>query len=66
MKVFADGAETGVVTSGCLSPTLDVPIAMAIVGIASAAPGTAVEVDFGRERAGGEVVPLPFYKPAKT
>lgn len=66
MKVFAGGAEAGVVTSGCLSPTLDVPIAMAIVGIGSAAPGTAIEVDFGRERAAGEVVPLPFYKASKT
>jgi glycine cleavage system aminomethyltransferase T len=39
---------------------------MAIVAIGSAAPGTAVEVDFGRERVAGEVVPLPFYKPAKA
>ena len=51
---------------GGKSLTLDVPIAMAIVEIGSAAPGTAVEVDFGRERVAGEVVPLPFYKPAKA
>ncbi|MGA0174246.1 MAG: glycine cleavage T C-terminal barrel domain-containing protein, partial [Phycisphaerales bacterium] len=66
MKVLANGGETGVVTSGCLSPTLDVPIAMAIVAISSATTGTAVEIDFGRERVAGEVVPLPFYKAAKS
>ncbi|MGA1394235.1 MAG: glycine cleavage T C-terminal barrel domain-containing protein [Phycisphaerales bacterium] len=49
-----------------MSPTLDVPIAMAIVAIASATTGTAVEIDFGRERVAGEVVPLPFYKASKS
>lgn len=66
MKVFAGEREAGIVTSGCLSPTLEVPIAMAIVAIGSSTPGTSLEVDFGRERVAGEVVPLPFYKPAKT
>ncbi len=66
MRVIANGESAGTVTSGCLSPTLDVPIAMAIVDASAAAVGTAVEIDFGRERSAGEVVPMPFYKPAKS
>ena len=62
MKVFAAGAEAGFVTSGALSPTLERPIAMAYVDAAHAEPGTSVEVDLGRERAGAEVCALPFYK----
>lgn len=62
MPVLAGGRQVGRVTSGCLSPTLDVPIAMAIVEVASAAQGTSLEIDLGRERATAEVVPLPFYK----
>ncbi|MBM4106326.1 MAG: glycine cleavage system aminomethyltransferase GcvT [Phycisphaerae bacterium] len=64
MPVLAAGRPVGRVTSGCLSPTLDVPIAMAIVEVGSAAIGTSLEIDLGRERANAEVVPLPFYKAA--
>ncbi|MEN0021480.1 MAG: glycine cleavage system aminomethyltransferase GcvT, partial [Planctomycetota bacterium] len=56
------GAESGEVTSGCLSPTFDYPIAMAYVDREKAEAGTAVEVDTGRATIGGEIVPLPFYK----
>jgi aminomethyltransferase len=64
MPVFAAGAAVGRVTSGCLSPTLEVPIAMAMVDAAHAAIGGALEIDLGRERAAGQVVPLPFFKRA--
>lgn len=63
MGVLVDGQSSGVVTSGCPSPTLGVPIAMAYVLKAHSAPGTSVEVDTGKgERLSGKVVPLPFYK----
>ncbi len=62
MKVFQGDREVGVVTSGCLSPTLERPIAMAYLPPACAAPGTPLLVDLGREKAPVTVAPLPFYK----
>jgi aminomethyltransferase len=52
---------TGVVTSGTMSPTLGVPIAMAFVAPADSAPGTMLDVEIRDARAAAEVVPLPFY-----
>ena len=54
----------GEVTSGCLSPTLGYPIAMAYVDAAQSAIGTKLAIDFGKESGGAEVVKLPFYKRA--
>jgi aminomethyltransferase len=54
-----------VVTSACLSPTLGIPIAMAMVDVAKNAPGTPLTVDTGRGILEGEVAALPFYKAAK-
>ncbi|MGA1016706.1 MAG: glycine cleavage system aminomethyltransferase GcvT [Phycisphaerales bacterium] len=65
MKVLHNGEEVGRVTSGCVSPTLEVPIAMALVASAAAEVGTGLEVDLGRETSAGEVVPMPFYKAPK-
>ncbi len=62
MPVFSDAHEIGVITSGCLSPTLDRSIAMAYVESALSTVGTAVQVDLGRQRAAANVVALPFYK----
>jgi aminomethyltransferase len=64
MKVLKSGREIGFVTSGCLSPTLERPIAMTYIDSAEAAPGTSVQVDLGRAGAVAEaqVVKLPFYK----
>ncbi len=53
----------GEVTSGCLSPTLGYPIAMAYVPPDHAELGTTLKVDFGRKQVDAEVVKLPFYKP---
>ncbi len=61
-SVSVDGGQIGSVTSGCLSPTLGVPIAMAYVRRGSASVGDAVTVQTGSARVSGEVVPLPFYK----
>ena len=65
MRVLREGQAVGVVTSGCVSPTLEVPIAMALVEAAAADAGTGLEIDLGRETSPGEVVPLPFYKAPK-
>jgi aminomethyltransferase len=62
MKVLRDGKEVGVVTSGCLSPTLGYPIAMAYVDAAHADIGGAVQIDLGKAMAEAQVVALPFYK----
>ncbi|MSR17675.1 MAG: glycine cleavage system aminomethyltransferase GcvT [Phycisphaerales bacterium] len=62
MPVTKSGSQLGVITSGCLSPTLDCAIAMAFVPVENAEVGTAVEVDLGRGSVAAQVVPMPFYK----
>jgi aminomethyltransferase len=59
--VWSGDRVTGAVTSGTISPTLGVPIAMAYVAPADAAPGTMLDVEIRDARAAAEVVPLPFY-----
>jgi aminomethyltransferase len=60
-RVRSGDRASGVVTSGTMSPTLGVPIAMAYVAPADAAPGTMLDVEIREARAAAEVVPLPFY-----
>jgi len=62
MPVLAGEATVGRVTSGCMSPTLGHPIAMALVDREHAREGTDLEVDVGRTRLAGRVVRPPFYK----
>ncbi len=62
MQVRGGDQPVGLVTSGCLSPTLDHPIAMAFVDADSAAPGTALNVMIGERGVAAEVVELPFYR----
>lgn len=58
------GADTiGVVTSGCLSPTLKKSIAMAYVDVDHSNEGTELQVDLGRAVVGARVVSMPFYRP---
>ena len=59
--VWSGDRASGAVTSGTMSPTLGVPIAMAYVAPADSAPGTMLDVEIRDARAAAEVVPLPFY-----
>ena len=62
-----DAEETvGVVTSGALSPTIGVPIAMAYVAPSFARPGTELHVDIRGTRLGFTVTALPFYSRKKN
>jgi aminomethyltransferase len=60
--VLSGDATTGVVTSGTVSPTLGVPIAMAYVAPRDAEPGTMLDVAVREQRVAAEVVALPFYR----
>ncbi|MEL6740576.1 MAG: glycine cleavage T C-terminal barrel domain-containing protein, partial [Planctomycetota bacterium] len=62
MVVRAAGGHEGIVTSGCIAPTVGASIAMAFLPGGACEVGTAVEVETGRATIAGEVVPLPFYK----
>lgn len=65
MAIKHNGADVGIVTSGCPSPTLGKVIAMGFLDVALLAPGTAVEIDTGRGTLPAVVTPLPFYKAPK-
>jgi aminomethyltransferase len=64
MNVLKGDSSVGIVTSGCPSPTLGYPIAMAFVAREHAAEGTTLQVDNGKERLDATIVKLPFYKAA--
>jgi aminomethyltransferase len=65
MPLKKSDASIGVVTSGCLSPTLGYPIAMAYVDPAQAQIGTTMQVALGGSMVDAQVVPMPFYKRGK-
>lgn len=65
MPVLQNGAEIGLVTSGCKSPTLNKSIAMAYVNASLAEVGTKLTVRSGSNDLPATVVALPFYKAAK-
>ena len=60
--VLVDGEERGIVTSGSLSPCLEVGIGMAYVPVDAAAPGTHVEVDVRGKKRRAEIREKPLYK----
>jgi len=62
--IYKDGEQLGAVTSGCLSPTLGYPIALAYVTPNACTLGDKVLIAAGSSRVDGEIVPLPFYKRA--
>jgi len=59
--VLRDGEAIGEVTSGALSPTLGIPIAMAYVDPDASAVGTELALDVRGTAIPARVVPLPFY-----
>lgn len=59
----AEGNEIGVVTSGTLSPTLQVPLGLAYVPIACAKADSAFQVKAGSKMLQAKVVKLPFVDP---
>lgn len=66
MVVKSGGKEVGVVTSGCLSPTLGKSIAMAFVDRELTGLGTGLEVETGKGATlSGKVIAMPFYKLSK-
>lgn len=62
--VYSGEEKIGVVTSGTHCPYLNAPVAMAMVPVSYAEPGTKVQVDVRGRRIDAEVVSLPFYKRA--
>ena len=56
------GNEIGHVTSGTLSPNLQIPIGMGYVTKESSAVGTPLLISTGRKNLQAEIVKLPFYK----
>ncbi|MFB0612678.1 glycine cleavage system aminomethyltransferase GcvT [Aurantiacibacter poecillastricola] len=59
-QVFAGNALVGTVTSGGFSPTLDHPVAMAMVETEYAQTGTELHIEVRGKRLPACVVPLPF------
>jgi aminomethyltransferase len=62
--VFYDGAPSGEVMSGTVSPTLGTPIGTAYLPAAAAKEGTQFEVEIRGKRVPATVVKIPFYKEA--
>ena len=62
--VWCNGAESGVVCSGTMSPTLNIPIGTCYLPIASTAEGSAFEIDIRGKRVPAKVAKVPFYKNA--
>ncbi len=60
-KILVGEQEVGFVTSGTLSPCLDIPIGMGYVSKAHSAVGSEILIDTGRKQLKGVVCTLPFY-----
>lgn len=65
MVVKAGDRDVGIVTSGCLGPTVGYPLAMAFVETAHNEQGRPLQIDTGRGLIEGQVTKLPFYKAGK-
>jgi aminomethyltransferase len=65
-RVFRDGVEAGIVTSGTFAPSIKRPIAMAYLTLAGAqhppAVGEPLEVEIRDRKTRATVVPRPFYR----
>lgn len=65
MPLKKNDSTIGIITSGCVSPTLGYPIAMAYVEAEHSAIGTTMQVALGGSVIDAQVVAMPFYKRAK-
>jgi aminomethyltransferase len=63
---YVDGVKAGVVTSGTQTPFLKKAIGMVYLPAAEASPGREFEIDVRGRRLRARVVPMPFYKRART
>jgi aminomethyltransferase len=61
-EVYVDGDRSGAVRSGTMSPSLGIPVGTAYLPTASAAPGTAFEIEIRGKRIPAVVEKMPFYK----
>jgi aminomethyltransferase len=64
--VYIGGEKAGVVTSGTHTPFLKKAIGMAYLPASKSIEGTEFEIDIRGRRARAQVVPMPFYKRAKS
>ena len=62
--VFCDGAPSGAVCSGTMSPSLGIPIGTCYLPTPGAKEGMPLEVEIRGKRVAGTVAKLPFYKKA--
>jgi aminomethyltransferase len=60
--VYYEGAPSGVVCSGTMSPSLNVPIGTCYLPIEGAKEGTPFEIEIRGRRVPATVVKPPFYK----
>ncbi|MDE0308991.1 MAG: glycine cleavage system aminomethyltransferase GcvT [Acidiferrobacterales bacterium] len=58
----ADGTQIGIVTSGMLTPTVQIPIALGYVELSQASVGTTVNLEVRKSLVSAEVVRLPFVR----
>ncbi len=63
--VFANGEQVSETTSGALSPSLGIGIAMAYLPLALAKQGQDLEIDVRGRRYRATIVKKPFYQPKK-
>jgi aminomethyltransferase len=62
--VWAGDTASGVVCSGTMSPSLNIPIGTCYLPIASIAEGSKFQIDIRGKRVPARVVRMPFYKSA--
>jgi len=59
--VFVNGAPSGVVMSGIMSPSVGVGLGTAYVPTAHAQPGNTIEVEIRGKRVTGTITTFPFW-----
>jgi aminomethyltransferase len=62
--VFCNDAPSGVVCSGTMSPSLNIPIGTCYLPAGSTAEGSSLEIDVRGKRVPASVVKMPFYHDA--